>query len=239
MADKRLNTQNVLVGLLVAAALAVGFLYGKVQTLEKTGGNANAVVNNADQPAEEAPKLGDVEKVTDKDHIRGDLKTAKVVLIEYSDLECPFCSSFHSTAKQAVESYGKDVAWIYRHFPLSQIHPNAQKYAEASECAFEMGGEKSFWSFIDKMFTDQSTMTQATLPSVAKAVGLNEANFKKCLDSGKHAKKVDEHYQGGVKAGVTGTPGNIIMNLKTGKAELIPGAVPLESLKASIDAALK
>ena len=89
--------------------------------------------------------------VSDQDHIRGN-RGAKVTLIEYSDFECPFCARFHPTTLQILDEYGDDVALVYRHFPLDQIHPSARPAAIASECIAELGGEEAFWSFVDEVF---------------------------------------------------------------------------------------
>lgn len=87
---------------------------------------------------------------SNKDHWRGPTN-ARYVLIEYSDFECPFCDRFHPIAAEFLEK-NKDVAWVYRHFPLRQIHPNAQKLAEASECVYEQKGDVGFWEYADKVF---------------------------------------------------------------------------------------
>lgn len=229
-----LNMQNILIGLLIVAALAIGYLYGQNKSLQNSAGTAGAAAAPADAGAA-APKVGDVDKVTNSDHIRGNLATAKVALIEYSDFECPFCASFHPTARQAFDAYGKDIVWVYRNFPLSQIHPDAQKYAEAAECVNQLVGKDAFWKMADKLFEGQSTLSQSKLADLAVSVGANRAKFQSCLDNGDGAAAVKKGYDSGVKAGITGTPGNIIMNLKTGKVELIAGAVPFETLKASID----
>ncbi len=175
------------------------------------------------------------------DHVRGD-KNARILLIEYSDLECPFCKRFHPTAKQAVSEYNGQVAWVYRHFPLDQIHSKADKEAEAAECAGELGGEDAFWKMTDKIYEvtpSNNGLNLDDLPKLASQIGLDENKFKACLDSGKYAAHVEEDYQGGIKAGISGTPGNILLDTKTGKNILVPGAVPFDSLKSSIDSLLK
>ena len=187
------------------------------------------------------PEKVEVDPITDSDHIRGD-KDARIVLFEYSDLECPFCKRFHTTAKQAVEDYQGQVVWVYRHFPLDQLHSKARKEAEAVECAQQLGGAESFWALTDKIYEvtpANNGLDLETLPSLASGVGLDQGAFKTCLDSGKYKELVESHYQSGVKAGVNGTPGNILMDTKTGKTVVIPGAVPIESLKSSIDELLK
>ena len=148
------------------------------------------------------------------DHILGN-PNAKIVMVEYSDLECPYCKSFHKTMQTILDEYGKDgeVAWVYRHFPLS-IHPKAPKEAEATECAFEMGGNSTFWDYVNKIFAitpANNGLDPAKLSDVAGQIGLDIAKFKTCLDSGKYAEKVKSDYDDGVKAGVNGTPHSVFL----------------------------
>lgn len=202
--------------------------------------NENVPTNNQPQvpsqnpPAEQAGPVKAVDP--NKDHIRGD-KNAKVFLIEYSDFECPFCQRHNPTLQKLVEAYKGKVAWVYRHYPLD-FHANAQKEAEASECAAELGGNDAFWKYADKI--NERTTANGTgfaldkLVPLAKELGLNEAKFKDCLDSGKMAAKVAQDIQEGSTAGVSGTPANIIWT-KDGKSQFVSGAVPLDALKKIID----
>jgi protein-disulfide isomerase len=170
------------------------------------------------------------------DHIRGDLSKATVAVVEYSDFECPFCQRHHPTMQQIMDTYKDDVVWVYRHFPLS-FHPNAQKAAEASECANELGGNEAFWKFTDGVFALDALSNDAFV-TVAKGAGLNEAAFKTCLNSGKYAKHVQDDMNGGSAAGVNGTPGNIVVNLKTNENRIVSGAQPFSAFKSAIDALL-
>lgn len=88
--------------------------------------------------------------ITEADYIKGSADAA-VTIIEYSDFDCPFCSRFHTTMNQVSEKYD-DIAWVYRHFPLDQLHPNASTIAVASECVGELGGDEAFWTFADGYF---------------------------------------------------------------------------------------
>jgi len=141
--------QPILIGVVIIGAFFIGSLWTKVQILEKgvSGGSPTAANAPANAPAAPAPQAAAVAPKLDKDdHIRGD-KKARIALIEYSDLECPFCKTFHPTAQKIVDDYKGKVMWVYRHFPLS-FHANAQKEAEASECVSSLGGEDAFWKYI-------------------------------------------------------------------------------------------
>lgn len=94
-----------------------------------------------------------LDSVTEKDHIAGNPQ-ADLIIIEYSDPECPFCKRFHETMVQAMDEYGKQgkVAWVYRHFPLDAIHSKARHEAEAIECAGELGGNDKFWEYVNTLY---------------------------------------------------------------------------------------
>jgi protein-disulfide isomerase len=233
-------TPILLVGTIILA-FVIGILWQKVSSLEGGKIANDAQPTEAEQPAQDGKLTEDQVKnivpVSDEDHIQGN-KDAKVLLIEYSDFECSFCSDFHSTAQQIKDEYGDDVAWVYRHFPLD-FHERARPAAVASECATELGGNESFWYYIHDIFENQEgTLTDVGLKKVAENLGLNMDEFTKCLVSGRHEDKVEEQYQGGLTAGVNGTPGNFILNDK-GEAWLIPGALPFETMKEAIDLALQ
>ena len=230
----------VLLVLTVGLAFVVGILWNKVSLMEKgvkttvsdTTGEADV---NGKLSAEQAKN---VEKPNKNDHIRGSLD-AEVYLIEYSDLECPYCANFHPTAKQALSEYGDKIAWVYRNFPLDSIHPRATPAANAAECVANLGGNDAFWSFVDQIFADQETkLTDVGLKSAAISAGVNGDSFSTCYVAKKFDSDIRADVQSGDKAGVTGTPGNFIMN-KKGEVWVIPGAVPFETLKATIDEALK
>lgn len=190
-----------------------------------------------------APSAGPLQPVDSKtDHIRGDLSKATVAVIEYSDMECPFCKRVHPTFQQMMKEYGDKVVWVYRHFPLS-FHANAHKEAEASECVAELGGNDAFWKFLDYVF-DKTTSNGTgfpldQLPVAAKQAGVDEKKFQSCLDSGKYVKLVDDEESSGASAGVQGTPGNFVVNLKTQKNQIVSGAQPFANFKTAIDAMLQ
>lgn len=237
MAEEKKSSINFVIVLLVVVSFFAGYLFFKLQALEK-GSNTNQAANSPTTAPSKS--LNSMPKLTKNDHILGSL-SADIVLVEYSDLECPFCKTFHSTMQQVVKDYGDKVAWVYRQYPLS-FHQNAQKEAEASECVAELGGNEMFWKYIDAIY--ERTTSNGTgfaldkLQPLAEEVGVDGAKFKQCLDSGKYAKKVQDDEAGGAAAGIQGTPGTIIVT-KSGKKDLISGALPIDKVKAQIDALLK
>ena len=224
----------ILIGsILISLAILIS---GKVIPLEK-----QAAVKGVQVEPTPATQEVKVKPVSDGDHMRGD-KGARVILIEYSDLECPFCKTFHSTAKEALSFYKGNLAWVYRHFPLDQLHPKARKEAESTECAAEQGGNDAFWKMADKIFEvtpSNNGLDTSTLPDLALQAGLDPEKLKSCLDSGKYTQRVEDDQKSGVEAGVQGTPGNILLDTKTGKTVVLPGAVPLSNVKEAVDSLLK
>lgn len=181
--------------------------------------------------------------VSASDHILGS-PTAKVAVVEYTDLECPFCKQFHETMQQVMDKYGKSgqVMWVLRNFPLQQLHPNAPKIALAAECVAELGGNTAYWNFISSLFKQAPIGTffdMTKLASTAGGVGVDEKKFNACVSSGKYNDKVQKEYNDALAAGGNGTPYSVVVVVKTGKTVAIPGSQPLEQVIAVIDEALK
>lgn len=209
----------------------VQYLVGNVQLPNVGSQRLTAGNNNTGDTAGAPTAKTNVAKPTQDEKIRGN-KNAPIALIEYSDFDCPFCTQFHATAKQALDFYKDKLMWVYRDFPLN-IHPDAQKKAEAGECITSLAGVDKFWAFADIIYA--RTETLAEVPDIAAEIGVNKAQFTDCLNNGKKAAKVQEDFDSGDAAGVTGTPGNFIMNVKTGEVLVLKGAVPLESVKQAVD----
>lgn len=174
-----------------------------------------------------------VAPVTDQDHILGP-KDAKVTLIEYSDFQCPFCARHEPTIQQAMKDFPKDVRVVYRHYPLS-FHQNAQKAAEASECAAKLGGNNAFWAMHAKLFQNSEALNGAVNTdfyiNLAKDLKIDGAKLKTCIESGETASLVAEDMTSGNNSGVEGTPATFV------NGRLVSGAVPYETFKASVVAA--
>ena len=182
----------------------------------------------------------DIAPVTEKDHIMGDLN-APVKIVEYSDTECPFCKHFHYTMRSIMGGYDGRAVWVYRHFPVDELHPvKARAEAEALECANELGGGKAFWAYLDKLFEITSSNNQldlALLPDIAKYVGLEKDKFESCLDSGKYANHVAQEAEEAISAGGTGTPYTIVI-APDGRKFPIVGAQSYDVVSSLIDMAL-
>ncbi|MFZ2303301.1 MAG: DsbA family protein [Minisyncoccia bacterium] len=195
------------------------------------------------KPAVAAQANGSVDPVTSADHILGN-PNAKVVIVEYSDTECPYCKTFHETMNRIMNDYGKDgkVAWVYRQFPIESLHPiKAHNEAEATECANKLGGNTKFWEYINNVFEitpSNNRLDQAELPKIAKTIGLDVTAFTKCLESDEMKAVVDAGIASGNKAGVSGTPYSIILVNKK-PVSGINGAQPYEQVKAQIEELLK
>jgi protein-disulfide isomerase len=221
---------GLIAGYVVASALGGGPLKGPAAP-PQVAQQPNAPA--APTPTPEPPPAEDVPEVTDEDHVRGN-RNAKISVIEYSDFECPFCKRHHPTMQKVVDTYGDDVNWVYRHFPLS-LHQNAMTSAVASECADEVGGNDAFWKFTDELIkTDTYDFEQ-----IAADIGLDTAKFKACLDDNDYEQQISDEADAGGSAGVGGTPGNFILNNETGDAVAISGAVPFASFKTQIDKMLQ
>lgn len=217
----------VLAGGLIAAAIYFGG--------GATGSTHSLTGNSPGSPS----ATGEIENVTNKDHIVGS-PNAKVIIVEYSDTECPFCKIFHNTMISVMDSYkGKDVAWVYRHFPIAELHSKAAKEAEATECAAELGGNDGFWNFTNKVFAttnSNDSLDPAELPKIAASVGLDVTAFNACLSSGKYTDAIKKDVEAAIKAGARGTPYSVVIS---GKKKLeISGAQPADAVKAAIDSLL-
>lgn len=190
-----------------------------------------------EQASGQIGKTGPVRPVDKNDHIKGD-PNAPIVIVEYSDFDCPFCKSFHETMNKVMASYGADgkVAWVYRHFPLEARHPNAPMIAQASECVALLGEKDAFWKFTDRVFgergiNDPTDITRLT--EFATAAGASETAYKSCMEDNRTRAAVDEDFKDGVNAGAKGTPYSLV--LIGGQQGVINGAQSYEYVKSVLD----
>lgn len=241
---------NIMLGVIVVMAFFMGIMWQKLQALETGGATAKVSGNNVaatpqappvNANVKEVENIAQVSSISEKEeaggealgHMRGSTE-AQVFLIEYSDFECPYCSRFHPTAQKLLDEYGDKVAWIYRHFPLDTIHPNARPTAEASECIFGQYGEDKFWEFADAVFAEGPT-SLTNLDSIYADIGVDSLSIESCVENDTYADKVEADFKEGLQAGVTGTPGNFLISKEGETIVPLNGAVPYETLKAEVD----
>jgi protein-disulfide isomerase len=155
---------------------------------------------------------------------------ALVTMVEFSDYQCPFCKRFRDETLDALfEQYGDQIRFVYRDFPISSIHADAQKAAEAAECVREQD-EAAYWQMHDLIFANQVTgIGLEVLKGFAGDLQLNSARFNQCLDSGKYEAEVLADLQEGQAYGVTGTPTFFINGVR------LVGAQPLSAFQTIID----
>ena len=208
------NKQEQSVYYVPGAILLAGFVIAGAIYFSNKDNSAPVAVNKPSTPAK-TNTAGAPKAISADEHILGN-PNAEVKIVEYSDTECPFCKRHQTTMNSIIDTYGKDgkVAWVYRHFPLDQLHSKARKEAEATECANELGGNKSFWAMLNTIYSKtpgNNGLDAAQLPVFAKEIGLDVTKFNACLSSGKMAATVEAQYQDGVKAGARGTPYNVVV----------------------------
>ena len=170
------------------------------------------------------PSSGVVLGVETTDDPYGGPVDAQVVVVEFSDFQCPYCRQMFPTVRKLMATYDQ-VKFIYRDFPISSIHPDAQLAAEAAQCANEQG---SFWSYHDRLFINQEDFSRIALVDYAQQIGLDQYSFVRRLNSGKYTQEVLADLQDGVLAGVEGTPTFFINNVK------YEGVLPLNVYKRLI-----
>jgi len=166
---------------------------------------------------------------------------APVTLVEFSDYQCPFCQRFFATTLSALKKHYVDtgkVRYVFRDFPLDQMHPQARKAAEAAHCAVEQG---KYWEMHEVLFQNQRTLAPPQLTVHARTVGVDGSKFDECLSSGRPAARVERGLADGAAVGVQGTPTFVVGKTKPGdfvESTPIRGAQPLEMFRRIIDQTL-
>lgn len=156
------------------------------------------------------------------------MKEGKAVIVEFSDFQCPYCARAVPTIHEIQEAYGDDVEIIFKHFPIPS-HSNAQKAAEATECARDQG---KFWELHDILYENQRTLDTISLKKYAAEIGLDKTTFNTCLDNGEKTALVKSNFDEGKAKGVTGTPTFFV------NGEKVVGAQPFSNFKRLIDPVL-
>jgi protein-disulfide isomerase len=140
--------------------------------------------------------------VTSSDHIQGNLK-AMVTFVEYGDYQCPYCGEAYPVVKLLQQHFGKDLCFVFRNFPLTQMHPEAEPAAETAEFA---GAHGQFWEAHDALYENQPLLGLPLYASIIKVLGLSEAELVQALNEHAYLPKIKADFEGGVLSGVQGTP---------------------------------
>jgi protein-disulfide isomerase len=219
---------------LVILAFAIGILTGYV-VWGLAPRSQQAIVNNlpvAQGPIVEAPAATQAPQFTRYDipfegfPSQGPVD-APIVIVEFSDFQCPFCKRFQDeTAAQLLAAYPDQIRFVYRHLPLTSIHPEAFPSAEASMCANE---QDAFWDFHDRIFENQDRLGRELYLRIAADLDLDAVTFEECLNSGKYKDAIQQDMDFALNLGVQSTPTFFINGLA------IVGAQPLEAFKQIID----
>ena len=183
----------VVVVLIIALVIILVLVGGKSDKLDKDA----KIDDNTQQ----------ITQVRESDWVQGS-KDAKVIIIEYADFQCPACAAYHSLIKQVEEKFGSQIGFVYRHFPLSNIHENAKLSAASAEAA---GLQGKFWEMHDMIYENQELWAKDNnakeiFTGYAKTLGLDEDKFKNDIDSKEIRDKISESYREGILLNVTGTP---------------------------------
>jgi protein-disulfide isomerase len=140
--------------------------------------------------------------VTPEDHVQG-LENAEATLVEYGDYECPHCGHAYSVIKRVQKHFGKGLRFVFRNFPLNQMHPHAETAAETAEFA---GAHQKFWEMHDGLFENQERLGAAFYLELAQELRLSPAELRQALEEGRYKDRVRADFSGGVRSGVNGTP---------------------------------
>lgn len=194
------------------------------------------VVNLPNSDSAAAASTGVSRPVSEDDYIRGN-PNAQILMVEYSDYDCPFCNEYHATMNQIMDEYGVTgrLAWVYRQFPLAELHPNSPKISEAALCVGDVGGNDAFWKFTDLVFESRSLdePTNVTkLPQYAESAGVPLKEYVSCMDSGRMEEAVVSQIEDGFNSGARGTPYTVL--IVGNQQAVINGAQPYDVVKGIV-----
>ncbi|MBX4196660.1 DsbA family protein [Candidatus Pacearchaeota archaeon] len=215
--------------------LAALLVLGAVLYFNKGSSVGVPTGNVVNQPAANLPAAGQKVEVTIGDSPKEGNANAKVTVVEFTDYQCPFCGRHYTdTYLQIKKNYidtGK-ILYVLKDYPLSQIHPEAEKAAEAAHCVREQKGDTGYFAMHDKIFTNQAMLSVDNEKKWARELGVDGAKFDTCLDSGKYAKYISTAQSYGSSLGVQGTPSFFI------NGQAIEGAQPYSTFQQAIEAGL-
>ena len=226
----------------LAVPIAIIFGFGLVALAVYFSGIGRGADIIETATSNEQTTYNEIKPVDKSDYIKGN-PNAPILIVEYSDYDCPYCKNFHETMTQIMNDYGVSgkVGWVYRQFPIVELHPNSPRISEAALCVGEIGGNEAFWKFSDLIFQERGvtdTTNITLLPEYAEKSGVDKAAFTNCLDSGRQKQTLAKSVEEGVSSGIKekGTPHSYVI-IGNQKAP-INGAQPYEVVKQIIDSLL-
>lgn len=226
----------VIAGVLVAGAVILTSPAGNT-VLAALG--INQAEETAQQPEERSDNTAAVRPVDDAEYIKGNPEAA-IKIVTYSDFECPFCQRFHHTMNDIMGTYAADgdVAWVFRQFPVEQLHSKAPAVAMASECVGALGGNDAFWQFSDRYFevspSNNKTDIETVIPQLVNEIGVDQNDFNTCFENNEFAAEVEADFNNAVETGGRGTPWSIVIG-PSGKTYPLNGALPQASVEQLIE----
>lgn len=229
---------NIICALILAVAIVIhgSQMRGTVANTGTGTGTTSTSIAAGDTPTTGATTIDD-------DPILGNKDSAQVAIIEFSDYECPFCQRFwEQTLPQIKSTYietGKAIL-VYRDLPLTAIHPNATRYANAVNCTLDQGGTDAYFKMHDAVFgaVNNGELSNSKLGDLAAGIGLNKADLESCISSAKYDSEITADSDAGAAAGVSGTPGFIIGKLNDDgsvSGDYISGAQPFSVFETAIN----
>lgn len=226
MSEQKKVELNPSIAIIIAGILIAGAIIFTNSRAPVAAGQAAAAATGTLDSANIRPP-------SKNDHIVGS-PNADIVLIEYSDFQCPYCTMIYPTLKKIVSESNGKIAWVYRHLPLTSIHPQAEPSANASECVAAQLGNDGFWKFAEAVINNQSQMNPTYYASLAQQLGANIDTYNRCMQDSTYQQVIDADATEAQGAGGTGTPFVVAINTKNGKAAPISGALPYAQIMTVI-----
>lgn len=223
-----------------AIPIAIVFGFGLIALaiyFSGLGGSQSGASDTLSAPVPAVKAVSKIRPVDTTDNIKGN-PNAPILIVEYSDYDCPFCKNFHETMTRVMDDYGVTgkVAWVYRQFPIAQLHPNSERVSQAALCINELAGNDAFWEFSDLVFQERNVNEPTNiskLPEYAEKVGVKREDLVSCLESGRQATAVTASVAEGAAAGIQGTPQSFV--IVGNQMAAIEGAQPYAVVKQTLD----
>ena len=231
---RRSHLYTLVMPMIFIIGLGLGFLArGLVQPISgastvsaASSDPASVAAQTNPQAPVETQQVVRYEVPVDDDPILGS-QDAPITIVEFSDYECPYCRQWHSEVyTQLLDTYGDQIRFVYRDFPLESIHASAKPAAEAANCAFEQG---EFWDYHDKLFSMELGLSPSAYLEYASQLGLDGEQFQECIDSGRYQQEVQSDFEFAANLGVRSTPTFFINGIA------VVGAQPFEIFQQVIE----